>query len=277
MKTGFIGVGSMGGMLVRAFLRSGQLAPESVWVANRSQPKLDALSAAFPGLHVASNRRIAGECNLIFLSVAPADTDAVLTEIVPILSPKQLFFSTDGRTPLQLLEGRVPCRVGKLIPSITQEIGAGIAVLMYGSRVTSEDRALMESLLAKVSQPVVIPEELARPTIGLTSGGPAMLAYILQSMTEEAVRSNPQLSADLARELVEDTALATARLMTEGKFTTEEVIRRVAHPGGRTVLAIEALSRHLPQAWRAVFQEPDGTRARPSKARNGRRTLSRGR
>jgi competence protein ComER len=78
-----------------------------------------------------------------------------------------------------MLEDRVPCRASKLIASITQEIGAGIALLMYGSRVTAEDRRMLEALLGRISQPVVITEAQARPA---QSGSPqALLAYLLQS------------------------------------------------------------------------------------------------
>jgi competence protein ComER len=54
MNTGFIGVGSMGGMLVRALLRSGALSPADVSVANRSKSKLETLALHFPGVHVMS-------------------------------------------------------------------------------------------------------------------------------------------------------------------------------------------------------------------------------
>jgi len=63
MNSGFIGIGSMGGMLVRALLRSEVLAPKDVWAANRSQAKLDALAVDYPGIHIASNREVAGQCD----------------------------------------------------------------------------------------------------------------------------------------------------------------------------------------------------------------------
>jgi competence protein ComER len=264
MNTGFIGVGSMGGMLVRAFLGSGALAPEYVWVSNRSQEKLDELSAKFPGIHIASNRQLAAHCNLLFLSLTAADTALVLGEIDPELSSGQLLLSTTGVIPLKDLEDRVPCRVARLIPSVAQEIGAGIALLMYGSRVTTEDRSRLENLLSGISQPIAITESLAHPTMGLASGGPALIAYVLQSMAEEAVRSNPELPPELARKLVYETAGATVRLLCEANMTAEEVIRRVATPGGMTALAIEVLSRYVPQAWRSMLRE---TAERATKAR----------
>ena len=44
------------------------------------------------------------------------------------------------------------------------------------------------------------------------------------------------------------------RLISEANMTTEQIIRRVAVPGGMTAVAIEILSRYVPQAWRTVFR-----------------------
>jgi competence protein ComER len=262
MHAGFIGIGSMGGMLVRALLRSKALAPDDVWAANRSPAKLDALAGEFPGIHVVSAKQLAATCELIFLCVGSSDTASVLAQMDAELYPGQLLITTAGVIPLRALEDRVPCRVAKLIPSITQEIGAGIALLIYGSRVAADDRNLLEKLLGHISRPVTIPESLARPVIGLTSGGPALLAYLLQSMADEAARSNPELSPELARKLVQETAAATMRLLSEANMTTQGIICRVAVPGGMTAHAVQILSQHVPQAWQAIFRETADREAR---------------
>ena len=255
MNTGFIGIGSMGGMLVRALLRSRALAVENVWAANRSEGKLTALAAAFPGIHVASARGLAANCDLIFLCLNPGDAASVLAQMGPELHPEQLLVTTASQIPLQALEDRAPCRAAKFIPSITQEIGAGVALLMYGSRATADDHWLLEDLLGRISHPIVIGESWSRPAIGLASGGPAFVAYVLESMAEEAARSNPDFPPELAFSLVQETAAATLRLMAEGNMSPEEVIRRVALPGGMTARGIDVLSRYVPQAWQAIFRE----------------------
>jgi competence protein ComER len=264
MNTGFVGIGAMGSMLVRVLLRSGVLSPEEVWAANRSPAKVDALASDFPGIHIANAKQTATKCDLIFLCVSAADAAVVLAQMDGELYPAQLLVTTAAAIPLRMLEHRVPCRVAKLIPSITQEIGAGVALLMYGTRFTLEDRNRLENLLGRISKPVAITESLARPVIGLTSGGPALLAYLLQSMADEAVQSNAELSPGLARELVQETAHATTRLFSEANMTTEEIIRRVAVPGGMTALALEILSQQVPQAWQTVFRK---TGERETKAR----------
>lgn len=255
MNTGFVGIGSMGGMLVRALLRSGALAVENVWAANRSEGKLTALAAEFPGIHVASDRKLAANCDLIFLCLKAGDAASVLAQMDPELYPGQLLVTTASQIPLRALEDRVPCRLAKLIPSITQEIGAGVALLMYGSRASADDQKLLGDLLGRISHPIVVAESRSRPAIGLASGGPAFVAYLLKSMAEEAARSNPDFPPELALSLVQETASATLRLMAEAGMKPEEVIRRVALPGGMTALGIEVLSRHVPQAWQSLFKE----------------------
>jgi len=255
MNTGLVGIGSMGGMLFRAMVRSRALAVENVWAANRSEGKLKALAAEFPGIHIASDRKLAANCDLIFLCLKPGDAASALAQMDPELYPGQLLVTTASQITLQVLEDRVPCRVAKLIPSITQEIGAGVALLMYGSRATADDRKLLEDLLGHISHPVVITESQSRPAIGLASGGPAFVAYLLESMAQEAARINPDFPPELARSLVLETAAATLRLMAEGNMSTEEVICRVALPGGMTALGLETLSRYVPQAWQAVFRD----------------------
>ncbi len=248
MNTGFIGIGSMGGMLLRALLRSGAISPATTYAANRSPVQI-------AGVQVTTSADLAARCQMVFLCVHASDIAAVLSEIEPNLTAGQLLVTTSAAIRLQSLEERVPCRVAKLIPSITQEIDAGITLLMYGSRITSDDRALLEGLLRDINEPIAISESLARPAIGLTSGGPALIAYVLQSMAEEAVRSNPELAPELARHMVQRTATATLRLLTEAKLIPEEIIRRVAVPSGMTALSLEILARHIPEAWRTVFRQ----------------------
>lgn len=255
MNTGFVGIGSMGGMLVRALLRAGALTAKDVCVSNRSPQKLAALAAEFPGIRLATNRELARHCELIFLCVKAGDAPSALAQMDAELYPGQLLVTTASVISLQALEDRVPCRVAKLIPSITHEVKAGIALLMYGSRATSEDRRMLDDLLELISHPLVITEALSRPAIGLTSGGPALIAYLLQSMAEEATRINSGLSLDMAESLVQETATATLQLMNRAKMSPEELVRRVAVPGGMTAMSIEILSRYVPQAWQAVFTE----------------------
>lgn len=49
MKTGIIGLGKMGGALLRGMLKSGAVAPQDVWVYDHHKENMAALQAEHPG------------------------------------------------------------------------------------------------------------------------------------------------------------------------------------------------------------------------------------
>ena len=57
MTHGVIGTGSMGRILVEAWIRSGKLQPSELLVSNRTRTKAERLADEFPGLRVAADNR----------------------------------------------------------------------------------------------------------------------------------------------------------------------------------------------------------------------------
>lgn len=254
MDVGFIGTGSMGGMLIRTLVRAGALRPHQVWAANRTPAKLERLAAEVPGIRTAPAAAVAAICPAIFLCVKPGETAGALDEIGPALHEGKLLIALSNMLSLSALEERVRCRVAKLIPSLAQEVGAGISLLMYGSRVQPEDRTLLEALMSSISQPVEVAEHQGRTCSDLTSCGPAFLAYVLRELARAAQKVQPDLPPELVERLVQETALATARLLTEGGMTFSGVIERIAVPGGITAEGLQILAAEVPHAWEAVLR-----------------------
>lgn len=67
MKVGFIGTGSMGSLLIDAFLSSGALNPCDVLASNRSLNKLLELEDRHPGINLCgSNSETATGSDIVF-------------------------------------------------------------------------------------------------------------------------------------------------------------------------------------------------------------------
>ncbi|WP_018132094.1 late competence protein ComER [Effusibacillus pohliae] len=240
MRIGFVGTGSMGGMLVRAFVRS-HLPNLQVMACNRTASKLEQLVAQYPKVRkLDSASSLAKSCDFLFLCVKPGDVQAVLDDIGPHLSSGQFLVSINSAWSLASLESATPCKVIKIIPSITQEALSGAMLTMYGSRLTSQDREQFETICRSIACPVVIQEEDTRICSDLASCGPAFFAWLLQSFAEAAVRQGG-ISEEQADHLVKQMIYGLGKLLVEEQYDFAQVVSRVSVPGGITEEGLKVL------------------------------------
>ncbi|GGF83574.1 late competence protein ComER [Paenibacillus aceti] len=245
MKVAFIGTGSMGGLLIEAFLRSGALHQSFICISNRSQQKAEQIAGRHPGVRVVtSNVDAARESQIIFLCVKPLDFPGVLSEIKDVLTEGQIIVSITSPVQIEMLERAVPSRIAKIVPSITHSVQSGASLCIYGSRIQPEDRLLLEQLMSSISTPLMIKESQTRIASDISSCGPAFIAFILQRWAETAAEMTSIDRAD-AISLGAQMLLGTGKLLTEGGLSPEELQRRVAVPGGITAEGIAILDLGL--------------------------------
>lgn len=245
MNVGFIGTGSMGCILIESFLRTNALRPNQLIAANRTFSKAEKLAAAHPGLRaVRTNQEAAALSDILFVCVKPKDFKTVIDDIRPYAAPSQVLVSITSPVLIRHLEEHLPCKIAKVIPSITNFVNSGATLAIYGSRMTPADIEALEKLLKHVSTPLVISEAHTRVCSDLSSCGPAFLAFFVERFVEADVRCTgiPKEEADrLAAEMVRGTGL----LLTEGGFTPESLRERVTVPGGITAEGLRMLALDL--------------------------------
>lgn len=255
MKVAFIGTGSMGSLLIEAFLRSGALHPHFICASNRSQEKAEALARCYSGLQaVSSNVEAVTGSQIIFLCVKPLDFPLVLTEIRDVLNENQIVVAITSPVQIQRLEEAIPCKIAKIIPSITHSSLSGASLCIYGQRILPEDRLLLEQLMSSISQPVVIDESETRIASDISSCGPAFIAFILQEWAEAAAR-HTGLEYHQAIKLGSEMLYGTGKLLTDSGFSPEELQRRVAVPGGVTAEGIAVLRAHMQHVFSTLIKK----------------------
>lgn len=245
MNIGFIGTGSMGSILIEAFLHSGALRPEQIIASNRSAGKVDRLAATYPGLHAArSNTEVVENSGITFICVKPSEFKKVIDDIKSTVLPSQIIVSITSPVLIRHLEEQLDCKIAKIIPSITNRMLNGASLCIYGRRITAEDRQTLEALLSHISTPVRISEQNTRIASDISSCGPAFLAFFIQKLIDAAVQET-DLPREQAARLAGEMALGTGRLLTAGGFSAEELQRRVAVPGGITAEGLQLLEKEL--------------------------------
>lgn len=254
MKIGFIGAGSMGSLLVGAFIDAGAINPGNTVVSSRTPSKTAELALRHPGLRVvSSNRDAAAESELLFLCVKPLDFRAVLSEIRPVVRPDQTVVSITSPVTLSQLERHLPCKIAKIIPSVANKAFSGASLFMFGNRLHENDRTMLRRLFSTISAPIEIAEEEVRAASDLSSCGPAFMAYLLEQFIEAAVWT-AGMDRKKATALASEMLLGTGRLLVEHGCTPAELQEKVSVPGGITAAALLQLKAKTVGAFADVLE-----------------------
>ncbi|NOU95507.1 late competence protein ComER [Paenibacillus sp. LMG 31456] len=245
MRVGFIGTGSMGSILIEAFIQSGALNPEQIVATNRTISKVERLAATYSGLKVArSNIDVVRHCDILFLCVKPTEFKTVIDDIKIEASPEQIIVSITSPVLIRQLEDLLPSKIAKIIPSITNFVFSGATLCVYSDRMADEDIELLENLLSHISAPIRISEANTRISSDLSSCGPAFLAFFIQKFIDASVEETG-ISREEATQLASEMTLGTGKLLTTGGFSPEALQKSVAVPGGITAEGLHMMEKEL--------------------------------
>lgn len=245
MKIGLIGTGSMGSLLLDAFIDLGAITPQQLFVSNRSSEKLLLLSERHEGLNVCPNNiETVTSCDILFICVKPLQFATLIQEIKDHVRSDQLIVSITSPVQLQHLENNLCSKIAKVIPSVTHKVGSGASLVMYGSRIQENDKQLLHDLLSFISKPIEIKETQARINSDFTSCGPAFMSFFLIKWIDAAVEMTG-ISHEEITCLASEMMLGTGKLLTQGGLTPLQLQELVAVPGGITAQALSQLNHSL--------------------------------
>jgi competence protein ComER len=241
VKVGFIGTGSMGSVLIQSLIKSNALRPEQVLITNRTPTKAEALTEMYPSIRFShSPDELALHSDILFLCVKPLEYRSLIDVIAPMMRTDQIVVSITSPVLIRHLEAKLPCKIAKIIPSITNFEHSGATLCMYGSSMSNQDKELLESLLCHISKPVRIDESYTRVTSDITSIGPAFMAFFVEQLVHAAVEITG-ISREQANRLAGEMLIGCGLLLTSGGFTPATLQQRVSVPGGITEKALQLL------------------------------------
>ncbi|PKL59977.1 MAG: pyrroline-5-carboxylate reductase [Methanomicrobiales archaeon HGW-Methanomicrobiales-4] len=253
MRTiGFIGYGKMNQMLAMGFLRTGVLQQNQIAISTRTWEKVSNLTDSFPDIRlIKDNRDLAEVADIIFIGVRPLEVLPVLDEIHDVRDGDVHIVSLAACVKADLMASVHPGRISRVLPSICSTVNEGISLIYHHPAVQLEEAAYVQELLSSLSRVIRIDEELFEPAGDLMSCGPALITRILMEFAAAGSRHST-LSQDACLEMVTETAFGTIRLLQEGVHP-EDLISRVATPGGITEEGVKILEQDLPQVFDRLF------------------------
>lgn len=226
MVIGFCGSGNMAAAMARGLAGPSR----TLLFTDSGSGRASELAAELGGEAVASNAELAERADVVVLAVKPAR----LEEAAPDLAAAGVIVSLLGATSLERLEGAFPdADVVRVMPNVGVEVGKGVLC------VAGSGHPGARALLQELGHVVELPDDQFDAATAVMGCAPAYLALAVEAIADAGATDG--LNADLARELVVETAVGTAELLR--RHTPAAVRKAVASPGGSTEAGLEALDR----------------------------------
>jgi pyrroline-5-carboxylate reductase len=247
LKIGFIGAGQMARALAAGFVRSGQIQAKDVLASDPVAAAGETFLADVPGASfLPTNAAVAQGADVLFLATKPQQLPAVLVELRPNVSAKQLVVSIAAGVRLaKLTEGLTDparnesLRMVRVMPNTPCLVGQSASGYCLGPHATPSDAELIGRLLSSVGRAFQVDEKLLDAVTGLSGSGPAFVYVMIEALSDGGVRMG--LPRDVATALAAQTVRGAAEMVLTTNDHPAVLKDRVASPGGTTIAGLQAL------------------------------------
>ncbi len=244
MKLGVIGCGQMGTALVGGAIRSGVIQAEGLLGCDPYAPARESFAKATGATVFATVEEMSAGCDVFLLSTKPQDALQALVAVRQARGEQAtLILSIAAGLRLAAMQDAAGAhaRIIRAMPNTPALVGHGAAAFCRGEKVTNEDAAWAQSLLAAVGIALEVPEKLMDAVTGLSGSGPAYGYLMIEALADGGVKAG--LARADALKLAAQTMLGAAAMVLETKEHPSVLKDRVTSPGGTTIAGLAALER----------------------------------
>jgi pyrroline-5-carboxylate reductase len=260
-KISFLGAGNIAEAWIERLIASGFAAPEQLLAADIRPEPLEKLDRRWGIRTTGKNADAAGFGDFLVLAVPPPATLPVLQEAAPSLRAGQIVVSLAAAVPLEMLEQAAGGRpVVRVMPNTPALVGAAMNLVVFGSRVTGDERERLSPLLDVLGEWLEVPDEELDRWCALCAVGPTFLLPVIDALAaaaaslglppEKAVRAAAQMVAGTGQ-MVRDSGRTPEQLKQMiGLRTLDEDVARdlFSHAYDDAVQKLEALRLKMTSA-----------------------------
>lgn len=240
-KVAFIGAGNMSKAIILGLINQG-FSAKNIMVSNPSAGKREALARELGVLQTADNIEAANFSDNIVLSVKPHFIKDVCQQIENAIdiSNKCFISLAAGITIAQIHTAlNTPAPVVRCMPNTPAQVGLGMTGAFASSEVSELQKQDANVLIQSVGKVEWLDTE-ARidDLLAVSASGPAYFFAFMEAMQQQAVVFG--FSEQVARELVQQTALGAAQMVADNDVSIATLRENVTSKGGTTQAALKA-------------------------------------
>lgn len=240
-KIAFIGGGNMAEAVLAGLLRNQTVGAREILVAEKKAERRQYLEQTYQIETTETNGQGPQRSQTVFLAVKPQILAEVKEEIRSGLTPNHLVISILAGTSRERLGNALgfPERMIRVMPNLPAQVGKGVSAITFPQPLPETDRKWVRSILQSVGEIVEVEESLQDVVTAVSGSGPGYLFYLVDLFIRAGVEQG--LSLPIARQLVTETLAGAAEVLRRSPDSPEELVRKVATPGGTTEAGLSAL------------------------------------
>jgi pyrroline-5-carboxylate reductase len=237
-----LGAGKMGEALLSGLLRAGR-APSELVFSERHADRTKLLEERY-GVTGLSSANAVERAQTLLIAVKPQEMTALLKEIGGAVRPDQLVITIAAGIPTGFLETRLRpgTPVVRVMSNTPVFVDQAMSAVWAGALADETHLERAEALLRPVGKVIRVPESQLDAVTALSGSGPAYFFYLVEAMIDAGILLG--LPRAVAAELIVQTAVGSAIMLSESGEHPVQLREAVTSPGGTTIAAIRELENH---------------------------------
>jgi pyrroline-5-carboxylate reductase len=247
-KIAIVGAGSMSEALISGMIKNKFIASQNIWITNRSDNlKLAKLQEKYSISTTYDLEQLLTDIDMVILAVKPKDARAAMESIKRYVTENTLLVTVLAGVSIRTIEELADLKfaIVRAMPNTSATIGKSATALAHNQSTTSEQVELVNKMFETIGLTRFIEEKHLDAVTGLSGSGPAYFYYLVEAMEKSAVEIG--LEPVLAKELIVQTLLGTAEMLTKSEKPSYQLRHEVTSPGGTTEAGIRVLEQHQVQ------------------------------
>ena len=228
----------MGEAIASALLGKGTSSPSEISISEPVAERRDYLKKKYGVTVTGSSRDAVRGADVVLMSVKPQSLPEVLAQMEGAVRSDQLVLSIIAGAKISTIrEGLKHGSIVRSMPNTAAQIGMGMTVWTATSEVTPAQRDSARAILAVMGKEIYVDDEKSIDMATAVSGsGPAYYFLFAEAWTDAAV--NLGLPREMAKAMVLQTMLGSARLIETSGKEPAELRQMVTSKGGTTAAAL---------------------------------------
>jgi pyrroline-5-carboxylate reductase len=241
MRPGVIGVGNMGGAVIRGYLAAGAGGADRVSAFDKDAARLSAFAAETGVTAAESIAALAARADTILLAVKPNNFEEVLPALAAARADDRLVISMAAGVRIGYIEKFLGerAKIIRIMPNTPAAVGAGMTAVSRNARVNDAEFERALGLLRAVGRAEPVDESLMDAVTGISGSSPAYVYMFIDALTESAAAAG--MDAAQARIFAAQAVLGAARMVLETGIDPRTLRQNVCSPGGTTIEAVNVL------------------------------------